>query len=142
MSAASLPLAIGTGVNGLALVVFAVVLSVTLVITFWAARRTSTATEFWAAGRSISGLQNGFAMAGDYLSASTFLGFAGLTFLIGVDADRAHTGRTQVVGVGRQARPCIPHTAPELPTHDTRRRRPRGHRGGGGPRRAASRSRA
>jgi len=78
-------LAIGTGVNELALVVFALVLAVTLVITFWASKRTHTATEFWAAGRSISGLQNGFAMAGDYLSASTFLGFAGLIFLFGVD---------------------------------------------------------
>ena len=38
-----------------------------------------------AAGRSISGVQNGFAMAGDYLSASTFLGFAGLIFLFGLD---------------------------------------------------------
>jgi cation/acetate symporter len=78
-------LAIGTGVNTLALVVFAFVLSVTLVITYWASKRTSTATEFWAAGRGISGLQNGFAMAGDYLSASTFLGFAGLIFLFGLD---------------------------------------------------------
>jgi cation/acetate symporter len=78
-------LALGTGVNELALAVFAVVLSVTLVITYWASKRTRTATEFWAAGRSISGLQNGFAMAGDYLSASTFLGFAGLIFLFGVD---------------------------------------------------------
>ena len=43
-------LAIGTGVNTLALVVFAVVLSVTLVITYWASKRTSTATEFWATG--------------------------------------------------------------------------------------------
>ena len=78
-------LAIGTGVNELALAVFAVVLSVTLGITYWASKRTRTATEFWAAGRGISGLQNGFAMAGDYLSASTFLGFAGLIFLFGVD---------------------------------------------------------
>ncbi|HEY3021515.1 MAG TPA: cation acetate symporter, partial [Solirubrobacteraceae bacterium] len=80
-----IPLALGTGVNELALAVFAVVLAVTLVITFWASKRTRTATEFWAAGRSISGLQNGIAMAGDYLSASTFLGFAGLIFLFGVD---------------------------------------------------------
>jgi cation/acetate symporter len=78
-------LAIGTGLNELALAVFAVVLSVTLVITYWASKRTRTATEFWAAGRGISGLQNGFAMAGDYLSASTFLGFAGLIFLFGLD---------------------------------------------------------
>jgi cation/acetate symporter len=78
-------LAIADGVNGLALVVFAVVLAVTLLITYWASKRTHSATEFWAANRGISGLQNGFAIAGDYLSASTFLGFAGLIFLFGVD---------------------------------------------------------
>jgi cation/acetate symporter len=77
--------AISSGVNELALAVFAVVLGVTLAITYWASKRTRTATEFWAAGRTISGLQNGFAMAGDYLSASTFLGFAGLIFLFGLD---------------------------------------------------------
>jgi cation/acetate symporter len=60
-----IPFAIGTGVNELALAVFALVLAVTLVITYWASKRTRTATEFWAAGRSISGVQNGFAMAGD-----------------------------------------------------------------------------
>ena len=78
-------LAIADGVNGLALVVFAIVLAITLLITYWASKRTHSATEFWAANRGISGLQNGFAIAGDYLSASTFLGFAGLIFLFGVD---------------------------------------------------------
>ena len=72
-------------VNGLALAVFGVVLLMTLAITYWASKRTSTATEFWAAGRGISGVQNGFAIAGDYLSASTFLGFSGLIFLYGLD---------------------------------------------------------
>ena len=43
---------------------------------YWASKRTSTATEFWAAGRGVTGLQNGFAIAGDYMSASSFLGFA------------------------------------------------------------------
>ena len=61
------------------------VLAITLGITYWASKRTRTATEFWAAGRGISGVQNGFAIAGDYLSASTFLGFAGLIFLYGLD---------------------------------------------------------
>jgi cation/acetate symporter len=70
----------------LPLSVFAVVLAVTLGITYWAAKRTSTATEFWAAGRTVTGLQNGWAIAGDYMSASSFLGFAGLVFLFGVDA--------------------------------------------------------
>nr|MBA2794572.1 cation/acetate symporter ActP [Thermoleophilaceae bacterium] len=69
----------------LPLVVFAVVLGITLGITYWASKRTSTATDFWAAGRGISGFQNGFAVAGDYMSASSFLGFAGLIFLFGVD---------------------------------------------------------
>ena len=72
-------------VNELALAVFGVVLLSTLAITFWASKRTSTATEFWAAGRGISGVQNGFAIAGDFLSASTFLGFSGLIFLFGLD---------------------------------------------------------
>jgi cation/acetate symporter len=72
-------------VNVLALAVFGIVLLSTLVITYWASKRTSTSTEFWAAGRGISGPQNGFAIAGDYLSASTFLGFTGLIFLYGLD---------------------------------------------------------
>jgi cation/acetate symporter len=65
--------------------VFALVLAITLLITYWASKRTRTATEFWAASRGISSPQNGFAIAGDYLSASTFLGFAGLIFHFGVD---------------------------------------------------------
>ena len=72
-------------VNELALTVFAIVLAGTLAITYWASRRQRTAAEFWAAGRGISGVQNGFAIAGDYLSASTFLGFAGLIFFFGLD---------------------------------------------------------
>src|SRR5215218_3233109 len=72
--------------RALPLSIFAVVLAVTLGITYWAAKRTSTATEFWAAGRGITGFQNGWAIAGDYMSASSFLGFAGLVFLFGVDA--------------------------------------------------------
>jgi cation/acetate symporter len=79
-------LVLAAGVKTLPLAIFAVVLAGTLVITYWAAKRTSTATEFWAAGRSVTGLQNGWAIAGDYMSASSFLGFAGLVFLFGVDA--------------------------------------------------------
>jgi cation/acetate symporter len=79
-------LVLAAGVKTLPLAIFAVVLAGTLGITWWAARRTSTATEFWAAGRSITGMQNGWAIAGDYMSASSFLGFAGLVFLFGVDA--------------------------------------------------------
>jgi cation/acetate symporter len=79
-------LVLAAGVKALPLAIFAVVLAGTLVITYWAAKRTSTATEFWAAGRGVTGLQNGWAIAGDYMSASSFLGFAGLVFLFGVDA--------------------------------------------------------
>src|SRR4051812_8670152 len=77
---------LAAGVKALPLSIFAVVLATTLVITYWAAKRTSTATEFWAAGRRVTGFQNGWAIAGDYMSASSFLGFAGLVFLFGVDA--------------------------------------------------------
>ena len=71
--------------NGLAVAIFAVVLAITLLITRWAAKRTHSATEFYAAGRGIAGAANGIATAGDYLSASTFLGYAGLMYLYGFD---------------------------------------------------------
>jgi cation/acetate symporter len=58
---------------------------VTLWITWWAAKRTRTAREYYAAGRSISGFQNGLALAGDYMSAASFLGIAGLVALKGYD---------------------------------------------------------
>jgi cation/acetate symporter len=71
--------------NGLAVAIFGVVLATTLGITWWAARRTKSTNEFWAAGRGIAGPFNGIAIAGDYLSASTFLGYAGLMYLYGFD---------------------------------------------------------
>jgi len=74
-----------SGVNYLALLVFAVLVAVTLGVTYWASSRTSNATDFWAAGRGISARQNGFAMAGEWLSASSLLGYAGLTFIFGFD---------------------------------------------------------
>ena len=63
------------------IVFFFVFVAVTLGITYWAARKTKTATEFYAAGRSVTGFQNGFALAGDYMSAASFLGIAGLVAL-------------------------------------------------------------
>jgi cation/acetate symporter len=72
-------------VNVEALVVFGVVLGITLGITYWASKRTTNATQFWAAGRGITGAQNGFAIAGDYMSAASFLGIAGLIYLYGFD---------------------------------------------------------
>ena len=72
-------------VNETALAVFAVVVGVTMVMTYFASKRVYTATDFWAAGRSLTGPQNGFAIAGDYMSAASFLGIAGLIYLFGFD---------------------------------------------------------
>ncbi|MFE7558550.1 cation acetate symporter [Kitasatospora sp. NPDC057500] len=72
--------------HGLAVVLFAVVVLVTLAITFWAGRRGGGAAEdFYAGGRDFTPLQNGFALSGDYLSAASFLGVAGLIALYGYD---------------------------------------------------------
>jgi cation/acetate symporter len=72
-------------VNETALVVFAIVVAVTLVVSWYASKRVATATDFWAAGRGLTGPQNGFAIAGDYMSAASFLGIAGLIYLFGFD---------------------------------------------------------
>ena len=64
---------------------FFTIVALTLAITYWAARRTRSAREYLAAGRSISALQNGLALAGDYMSAASFLGIAGLVALKGYD---------------------------------------------------------
>ena len=74
-----------TSARGLTIGVFLAVLAVTLGITFVAARRIHSATDFWSAGRGISGAQNGMAIAGEFLSAAAFLGVAGLMFLSGFD---------------------------------------------------------
>ena len=64
---------------------FALILAVTLGITWWASRRTRTSSDFYAAGNGLTGMQNGFALAGDWCSAAAFLGFTGLTALYGMD---------------------------------------------------------
>ena len=69
----------------LTIVIFLTILGVTLVITYWAARRTRTASEFYAAGRQLRAAENGFALAGDWMSAAAFLGFTGLVALYGMD---------------------------------------------------------
>ncbi len=60
-------------------------IAVTLGITWWAARHTLSTEHFYAAGRRVTGLQNGLALAGDYMSAASFLGIAGLVSLSGFD---------------------------------------------------------
>ena len=59
-------------VNVEAVLIFAIVVSITLGITWWASKRMTGADTFWAAGRSITGAQNGLAISGDYLSAASF----------------------------------------------------------------------
>lgn len=67
------------------LVMFLVFIAITLVITYWAARRTAGASAYFAAGRRIKGWQNGIAVAGDYMSAASFLGIAGIIAFQGYD---------------------------------------------------------
>jgi cation/acetate symporter len=65
---------------------------VTLGITYFAARKTKTTEEFFAAGGNVTGFQNGLALAGDYMSAASFLGIAGLVSLSGFDGLIYSTG--------------------------------------------------
>lgn len=71
--------------NVSAIAMFVSFVLVTLGITYWAARRTKTAKDFYAAGGGITGFQNGLAIAGDFMSAASFLGIAGLVYLSGFD---------------------------------------------------------
>src|SRR5439155_26476497 len=77
--------AAGKQIMTMALAMFLFFVAVTLVITYWAARRTSGASAFFAANRQIKGWQNGFAVAGDYMSAASFLGIAGIIAFQGYD---------------------------------------------------------
>ncbi len=72
-------------INITAIVMFLAFVIVTLGITYWAARRTKTTADFYAAGGGITGFQNGLAIAGDYMSAASFLGIAGLVYISGFD---------------------------------------------------------
>ena len=78
--------------NTVAMTFFFAFIAITLGITWWAARRTRTTEEFYAAGRTISAGQNGLALAGDYMSAASFLGIAGLVSTTGFDGLIYSTG--------------------------------------------------
>jgi len=69
----------------LSAVLFVLVVLVTVAVTFWASRSTTGTTEYYAAGRSFGGFQNGMAVSGDYMSAASFLGISGLIALNGYD---------------------------------------------------------
>ena len=71
--------------NWTAIAMFGVFVAATLWITKWAAAKTKSAADFYTAGGGITGFQNGLAIAGDYMSAASFLGISGLVFANGFD---------------------------------------------------------
>jgi cation/acetate symporter len=72
--------------NYTAIMMFIAIVALTLGITYWAARRTRSANDFFAAGGGITAAQNGFALAGDYMSAAALLGGTGLVYISGFDS--------------------------------------------------------
>ncbi len=68
-----------------AIVMFFIFVAATLGITYWASKRTKSASDFYTAGGGITGTQNGTAIAGDYMSAASFLGITGMVYLKGYD---------------------------------------------------------
>lgn len=72
-------------INIPAIAMFLIFVVATLGITYWAARQTKSAAQFYTAGGGITGFQNGLAIAGDYMSAASFLGISGLVYLSGFD---------------------------------------------------------
>ena len=71
--------------NWSAIAMFVVFVCLTLGITYWAAKQTKSAAQFYSAGGGITGFQNGIAIAGDYMSAASFLGISGLVYMSGYD---------------------------------------------------------
>jgi cation/acetate symporter len=71
--------------NMSAIIMFVIFVGATLGITYWAAKRTKTAKDFYTAGGGITGFQNGMAIAGDYMSAASFLGISALVYAKGYD---------------------------------------------------------
>jgi len=85
LSSLALFAADGGDVNIPAVVMFFVFIAATMGITKWAASKTKSASDFYTAGGGITGFQNGLAIAGDYMSAASFLGISGMIFLHGFD---------------------------------------------------------
>ncbi|MBT7690163.1 MAG: cation/acetate symporter ActP, partial [Nitrosomonadales bacterium] len=71
--------------NYISITMFILFVSVTLLITYWASKKSLTADGFYTAGGNITGLQNGLAISGDFMSAASFLGISGLVYLTGFD---------------------------------------------------------
>jgi len=77
--------AAGRGPNWIAIAMFLLIVAVTLVITYRSAGRTKSKADFYTAGHEITPLQNGLAIAGDFLSAAAFLGISALIYATGFD---------------------------------------------------------
>ncbi|MBK1672204.1 cation acetate symporter [Ectothiorhodospira shaposhnikovii] len=75
----------GEGISYASTIMFLVFVVATMGVTYWAARRTKTASDFYTAGGGITGFQNGLAIAGDYMSAASFLGITALVYTSGFD---------------------------------------------------------
>ncbi|RML62083.1 Cation/acetate symporter ActP [Pseudomonas syringae pv. pisi] len=71
--------------NVAAIVMFVVFVAFTLYITYWASKKNKTASDYYSAGGKITGFQNGLAIAGDYMSAASFLGISALVYTSGYD---------------------------------------------------------
>src|SRR5438552_18365536 len=71
--------------SSIPLIMFLVFIAITLGITYWASKRSAGASAYFAASRQIKGWQNGIAVAGDYMSAASFLGIAGIIAFFGYD---------------------------------------------------------
>ena len=71
--------------NPIAITMFLIFVAATLLISYWASKKTKSSKDFYTAGGEITGLQNGTAIAGDFMSAASFLGITGLIFIGGFD---------------------------------------------------------
>jgi len=71
--------------NWHAIILFVIFVGFTLGITYWAARRNKSAADFYTGAGGITGFQNGLAIAGDYMSAASFLGISALVYASGFD---------------------------------------------------------
>ena len=98
--------------------IFLAFVVVTLIIVFRASRNNKTAADYYAAGRSFTGPQNGFAISGDYLSAASFLGICGAIASTGTTASSTRSGSWS-----RGWSPCCwsRSYAQHRPVHDGRR---------------------
>jgi len=73
------------GLNVTAVIIFCLFVILTLMISYWASKHTKSSSSFYTAGGNITAAQNGTAIAGDFMSAASFLGISGLIYSVGFD---------------------------------------------------------